>query len=56
VVLTAVILRNGQEVDPEQKLSYEWYIDDIKSTIEFISDTLKNTNFDTETIVYCSSW
>lgn len=34
----------------------EWYIDDIKNTIEFISDTLKNTNFDTETIVYCSSW
>ena len=32
VVLTAVILRNGQEVDSEQKLSYEWYIDDTLRT------------------------
>lgn len=34
----------------------EWYISKLEYTIEIILDVLKNTNFDTEVIVYSSSW
>lgn len=34
----------------------EWYISKLEYTIETILDVLKNTDFDTEVIVYSSSW
>lgn len=34
----------------------EWYISNLEYTIEIILDVLKNTDFDTEVIVYSSSW
>lgn len=34
----------------------EWYVDDIKDTIEIIEKILKETDFDLYAIYYCSSW
>lgn len=34
----------------------EWYIDDIKDTIEYINLALKSTDFENEEVVYSSSW
>ena len=34
----------------------EWYYDDIISTINQLIKVLKETDFDNETIYYCSSW
>jgi hypothetical protein len=34
----------------------EWYIDDLKRTIEKIEKILKETDFDIYAIYYCSSW
>lgn len=34
----------------------EWYVDDIKRTIEIIEKILKETDFDTYAVYYVSSW
>ena len=34
----------------------EWYVQDIKNTIDIITKALENTNFDKEMLYYCSSW
>ena len=34
----------------------EWYVEDIKSTIEIISNVLETTDFDTQMVYYISSW
>lgn len=34
----------------------DWYIDDIDKTITIISKVLNETDFDTHSIFYCSSW
>lgn len=34
----------------------QWYVADINSTIEILTKALETTNFDTEMIVYTSSW
>ena len=34
----------------------EWYVEDIKYTIEIIEKILNETDFDTHAIYYCSSW
>lgn len=34
----------------------QWYIDDIKSTIDIITKALETTDFDKEMIYYVSSW
>lgn len=34
----------------------EWYVNDIKNTIDIITKALETTNFDTEMIYYVSSW
>lgn len=34
----------------------EWYIDDIKDTIEYINLALNSTDFENEEVVYSSSW
>ena len=34
----------------------EWYLDDIRNTIEILSEVLENTDFETEIIFYNSSW
>ena len=34
----------------------EWYVEDIKYTIEIIEKILKETDFDLYAIYYCSSW
>lgn len=34
----------------------EWYVENIRNTIEIINEVLETTDFDTEMIAYCSSW
>jgi hypothetical protein len=34
----------------------EWYIDDLKKTIDIVDKVLETTNFDTHMIYYVSSW
>lgn len=34
----------------------EWYVDNIKRTIDIINEVLETTDFDTEMLYYCSSW
>lgn len=34
----------------------EWYVEDIKKTIEIVEKVLETTDFDKEMIYYCSSW
>lgn len=34
----------------------EWYVDDIKKTIDIIHKVLETTDFETQMIYYCSSW
>lgn len=34
----------------------EWYVQDIKNTINIITKVLETTDFDTQMIYYCSSW
>lgn len=34
----------------------EWYINDLKETIEICDKLLKTTDFETQMIYYCSSW
>lgn len=34
----------------------EWYVDDIKDTIDIITQALKTTDFEKEMIYYVSSW
>lgn len=34
----------------------EWYVDDIRITIDIIKQVLKSTNFNTQMIYYVSSW
>lgn len=34
----------------------EWYIDDIKRTIDIITKVLETTDFETQMLYYCSSW
>ena len=34
----------------------QWYIEDIESTIEILTNVLKETDFDNQMVVYTSSW
>ena len=34
----------------------EWYVEDIKETIQNIEKVLKETDFENEVVYYCSSW
>lgn len=34
----------------------EWYMEDLKDTVEILTQTLEETNFETQMIVYSSSW
>lgn len=34
----------------------EWYVEDIKNTIDIITKVLETTDFETQMIYYCSSW
>ena len=34
----------------------EYYVEDIKNTIDIITKVLETTNFETEMLYYCSSW
>jgi hypothetical protein len=34
----------------------EYYVDDIKNTIDIITKVLETTDFETQMIYYCSSW
>ena len=34
----------------------DWYLEDVKSTIEIIKKTLKTTDFEKEIVMYSSSW
>ena len=34
----------------------QWYMEDIESTIEILTEVLKETDFDNQMVVYTSSW
>ena len=34
----------------------QWYMEDIESTIEILTNVLKETDFDNQMVVYTSSW
>lgn len=34
----------------------EWYLENVKDTIEIIQTILETTDFETQMIYYCSSW
>jgi hypothetical protein len=34
----------------------EWYVDDIKQTINIITNVIETTDFNTQMLYYCSSW
>ena len=34
----------------------EWYVEDIKNTIDIINKVLETTDFETQMLYYCSSW
>ena len=34
----------------------EWYVEDIKNTIEIINTVLETTDFEKQMVYYCSSW
>lgn len=34
----------------------EWYVSDIKNTIDIITKVLETTDFETQMLYYCSSW
>lgn len=34
----------------------QWYLEDVKYTIQAIEDVLKTVNFEQEIVMYCSSW
>ena len=34
----------------------QWYMEDIKSTIDILTKALEETDFDREMVVYSSSW
>lgn len=34
----------------------EWYVQDIKNTIDIITKVLETTDFETQMLYYCSSW
>lgn len=34
----------------------EWYVDDIKKTLDIINKIMETTNFETEVVTYMASW
>lgn len=34
----------------------EWYVQDVKSTIDIVNKVLETTDFETQMVYYCSSW